>query len=97
MTKPISHWNYRMFHRVVPDGQGDTSDEFTIREAYYEHTDDTLPHSWTTEPSAPFGETKLSLMEDVSAMSRATSQPVVELTPDGDALAADQPSGATLR
>ena len=78
-------WNYRMFHRTVPDGVGGTSDEFTIREAYYNKKGKV--DSWSAEPSHPYGETKLDLMQDVTHMGAAISQPVIELTPNGEALA----------
>ena len=81
----VAFWNYRMFHRQVPDGLGGVEDEYTIREAYYGY--DNKVHSWTAEPSSPKGETKLGLMDDMSAMSRAIAEPVIELTPDASALA----------
>jgi hypothetical protein len=86
-------WNYRMFHRRVPDGVGGTTDEFTIREAYYDKRGpDAKVMSWSAEPMAPYGETKLQLMEDVTAMAAAISQPVIALTPDGEHLADEQPA-----
>ena len=88
-------WNYRMFHRTVPDGLGGTTDEFTIREAYY--TGDQVT-SWSAEAASPYGESKLDLMADVTAMASAISQMVDNLTPDDEHLADEQPKReASLR
>lgn len=40
----MTHWNYRMFCRDIPDGVGGTEQEWTIREAFYDERD-TRPHS----------------------------------------------------
>lgn len=87
--RSIDHWNYRVFCQQRPDGIGGAVAEFTIREAYYDATD-TRPHSWTEEPSTPFGETKLALMEDVTAMAAAISSPVLYLTDDGNEIASEE-------
>lgn len=94
--RAITHWNYRVFSQRVPDGIGGWVVQFTIREAYYDDTD-TRPHSWTAEPSTPFGETKLALMEDVTAMAAAISSPVLNLTDDGDAIASEEARRGSLR
>jgi hypothetical protein len=78
-------WNYRVFHRMVPDGLGEHEDEYTIREAYYDQNGQV--HSWTEQPASPLGSTREGLSEDMSCMSLAFSKPVVELTADGSALA----------
>jgi hypothetical protein len=79
------HWNYRMFHRQVPDGLGGVTDEFTIREAYYDRKG--RLSAWSAESASAHGETKWELMDDACAINRAISSPVVEITPDGNALA----------
>lgn len=94
--RAISHWNYRVFCQDVPDGVGGTVGQFTIREAYYDDKD-TRPHSWTAEPSTPFGETKLALMEDVTAMAAAVSSPVLYLSNDGDEIVAEEVRRGSLR
>lgn len=92
----IDHWNYRVFCERVPDGVGGTVEQFTIREAYYDDTD-TRPHSWTAEPSTPFGDTKLALMEDVTAMASAISSPVLYLDDDGNAIGSEEVRRGSLR
>jgi hypothetical protein len=84
-------WNYRMFHRQVPDGGGGTSDEFTIREAYYDPRGHVT--AWSAEPSHPYGETKWELMDDASRMSSAISLPVIEISEDGNELIQNARSG----
>jgi hypothetical protein len=91
----IDHWNYRVFCEQVPDGIGGTVEQFTIREAYYDDTD-SRPHSWTAEPSTPFGETKLALMEDVTAMASAISSPVLYLGGNGE-IASEEVRRGSLR
>jgi hypothetical protein len=78
-------WNYRVFHRKVSDSQGNMDDEFTIREAYYDDKGNIV--NWSAEPAHPYGVSKIELMDDVAHMLQATTQPVVELTPDAGALA----------
>lgn len=92
--REITHWNYRVFCQNVPDGgpDGERTDQFTIREAYYDATD-SRPHSWTAEPATPFSDSKLGLMEDVTAMAAAISSPVLYLTEDGEQIASEEVRG----
>jgi hypothetical protein len=90
--RPITHWNYRVFQRNVPDGIGGVIEEWTIRETYYDGND---PHSWT-EPTFPFGETKVALMEDVTAMAGAIASPVLYLSDDGNEIV-EGPRRGSLR
>ena len=94
--REIDHWNYRIFHRLVPDGLGEMTDEYTIREAYYDDVD-SRPHSWTSEPSTPFGETKLALMEDVTAMAGAIFSPVLHLSDDGEHIVSEEVCRGSFR
>lgn len=96
--REIDHWNYRVFCQDVPDGgpDGERISQFTIREAYYDATD-TRPHSWTENPASPFSETKLGLMEDVTAMAAAISSPVLYLSDDGEQIVAEEVRRGSLR
>ena len=94
--RKIDHWNYRVFCQDLPDGVGGKVGQFTIREAYYDGSDP-RPHSWTSEPSTPLGETKLELMEDVTAMAAAISSPVLYLSDDGDNIVAEEAKAGLRR
>lgn len=87
--REIDHWNYRMFQQRVPDGVGGYVEQFTIREAYYDSTD-TRPHSWTVDECAPYGETKMELIDNVYAMAAAASAAVLVLSEDGSEIVAEQ-------
>lgn len=71
---PKSSWNYRVTRTKV-DGEY----VFEIREVYYTYDQ---PHSWSSDPIAPYGESWHELAEDLVKMQRAVSQPVLDLTGD---------------
>jgi hypothetical protein len=73
-------WNYRMFRRVLSLPDGTTEEEFYIGEAYYDRPGpDAEVTSWSAEPIWPRGSTKMELMDDLSLMTAAMNQPVVDL------------------
>lgn len=92
----VSHWNYRMFCRDIPDGVGGTEQEWTIREAFYDERD-TRPHSWTEESARAYGDSKIALMEDVTLMAAAIASPVLYLSDDGSAIVAEEVRRGSLR
>ena len=66
-------WNYRVVCRKFPN------DEYiyNIHEAYYEDGSDT-PHSITTNPCYPEGDSTEELKKDIERFMKAFSRPVLE-------------------
>jgi hypothetical protein len=67
-------WNYRIVRRVHPNGEA----ELSVREAYYENSDDAIPYMITENPCGPHGETLEELQEDLLHIQAALTKPTLE-------------------
>ena len=65
-------WNYRMVHHKEKNGE----EWYGIHEVYYNA--DGTACMMSEEPCMPIGETKKSLMNDLSMMTEAIIKPVLE-------------------
>lgn len=69
-------WDYRVFERQVPDGEGDTEPEFFIGEAYYDDEHNVV--GWTG-PVEVIGEgNKASVRKELSSMLAALDRPTLD-------------------
>ena len=75
-------WNYRVFHRFSP--QWDT-DEWTVRTTYYD--DDGEIDGFSNSPVALGYESEEELVNELSEIVRAFTDPTIELTEDGTKIA----------
>lgn len=75
-------WNYRMFKRAIPSGEGDgdTVDDFYVGEAYYD--DNGKLNGWTADPVSPSGETLVELLNDLANYGAAIGSAYIDLTVD---------------
>lgn len=68
----MTHWNYRVVRQVTESG----AVVYEIRDFYY---GDNGGLSWGVAPVAPYGETLEELDDDVRAIIRSLSEPVLDL------------------
>lgn len=75
----MTYWNHRVIKREI---RGEVS--FGIHEVYY--GEDNVPHSYTTEPVEPYGDTLEELEKDLERFKLALKKPVLtkEDFPFGD-------------
>lgn len=66
----ISHWNYRMFKIIKPDGQ----EEYSIIEVYYDTKDNPAGY---VDYQIPWGESPKELKLELSSMLKACRKPIL--------------------
>lgn len=69
-------WNYRVFKESFTSKDGETEDEYTLREVYYEE-DGITPKSYTSDPMEPYGNTLEELKADLGYMALALDKPIL--------------------
>lgn len=67
----MAKWNYRVFRCAEMDG----TPYYEIRETYY--ADDGAVNGWTTEGSAPMGDTFDGLIKDMAWFMTALAKPIL--------------------
>lgn len=75
-------WNYRVFHRSSP--KWDT-EEWTVRTTYYD--EDGEIEGFSDSPVALGYESEGELVDELSEIVRAFTDPTIELTEDGTEVA----------
>lgn len=70
-------WNHRV---IRTEDKGGVC--YAIHECHYDKKGDTIPTSWTEEPTSVHSETRTGLFWQLAVMTEAVAQPVLEIRDD---------------
>lgn len=73
-------WNYRVIEKShFPIDSVKESVYYEIHEAYY-HPNEDIPHTLSSDPVSPYGETMTELMSDLEKLKEACNNPILKWT-----------------